>query len=235
MLYFIEGIKATSKDVLEQHGLDHLVGNQAGGRESGTGPGGKPGCLVVDQSRFKRIQFSPDQQTWEPRFGYPGTWVGMWNDSPPGPEELASEKQLDGPVVRLLDGNLWQIPLLREWSLFEGDVVYECCLPRVFMQCQETGRLKPGDVVRQYRQLWDDSVTVTEAMLGGGRSDNDPEFDSRFLDQFLGSLLAANYQVSLTEISLLQLIDEGLSGEVIRASIGWQSVLDLSAELQCQN
>ena len=227
MLYFIEELHSANQETLKKHGLDRLLPNNFSTRECGKGPGNKRGIAVGDPE-FGKILYNDANQSWSPRFGFPGTYVGV-NCNPVTPAQLARDKQVSGPMVELLDGNKWMVPQLREWR--EGDAeipfVYECKLPTVLKQSPTTGAFVSGPVTPSYRELWEESLAISEDMAK--RSKNSRyEIDSDRLDRFVAGLLSVNYRVSAAEIGLLGLIDVNLYRDIIWAALDWGTLMELA-------
>ena len=161
-LFFIPNAQIVTAELLEQHGLDRLLSN-AEARQTYGGPGGVGGMLLADHGvPPDRLVFNAEGQTWSPRFGYTSL-IGTWKDDAITPDALLRKETMEGAHVRLLDGGHWLVPVLRKWH-DKSLVDYKCTLPRVMQQCAETGRWLVGAVVPQYRDLWDESLAIAEAL-----------------------------------------------------------------------
>ena len=232
MMYFLENQKAATAENLKSAGIQHLLPSPAS-REHAKGPGGKPGVLVVDDSiKVDRI-YNSDSQTWARRFGSDGCYVGFWNDKPPTPLELMRPDAKPGTGVKLLDGNEWVVPVLRQYREDGGQIKFDCKLPTVFKQDEETGRMVTGEVTRQYRDVWNDACAIAdrfiEEMKGGTI-----EIDTDVYDRFIGDVIGINYRVGLPEISVLGLLDLDCYSRVMFASLDWDRLRMLVGNVQRQ-
>ena len=81
MLYFIDGARSGGSKLYAEHGLKNVLDSPGFREYLGSGPGGRSGGIVSSGGDIGR--YEPDKQTWVPRFGRPGTYVGFWNDSTP--------------------------------------------------------------------------------------------------------------------------------------------------------
>ncbi len=163
-IYFIPAANAMSQELLQQHGLDRLIGPSTTSVQTFSGPGGVTGMLVADASvPTEMVAYVADKQTWSPRFGYTSL-VGTYNDHPPTEAELARDQQVGGTSVKLLDNTHWNVPILRAWR--EGDTLeYDARLPRVMQQCRNTGTWLVTHVVPQYRELWELSLEIADGFV----------------------------------------------------------------------
>ncbi len=231
MLYYIDNENACSDELLAKHGLTDLVPSPGGRQFLGGGPGEKPGYVLHDNSFGGTPRYEKEKQVWVPRFGFPGTYVGYWKDSPPGPNELKREKIVAGQPVELLDGQRWVVPLLREWREQDDQIPFEIKLPRVLSRDEDTGRLVMGDVVRPFRDLWQNSCAIADELLEqfkGGKV----VIDTDQLDSFVAALLGLNYRVSLDEIGLLGLLDFARYHEIVLCALDWHRLRELLGNLQ---
>jgi hypothetical protein len=222
-LFFIPGARAVTAELLAQHGLDRLL-SSAESRQTFGGPNGLgEGILLADRGMPPdRITIQKDQQTWSPRFGYTSL-IGTWNDDVITPESLQREKTTDGAHVRLLDGAHWLVPVLRKWH-DESLVDYKCTLPRVMQQCAETGRWLVGAVVPQYRDLWNESLAIAEALFEQLRGSDTAELEWERLFAFAVQLLAVNYRIDASVLSHLELLQPDLAAEIVQAALDWPTL-----------
>ena len=76
-----------------------------------SGPDGGKGAVFA-QGADPRIDL--DNQTWRKIPKSPvDAWVGHDNRAKPGPDDLLRAQQIDGHLVKLLDGSQWLIPVAR--------------------------------------------------------------------------------------------------------------------------
>jgi hypothetical protein len=86
----------------------------------GKGPDDGRGAVVAwRRPGSALIGYQPTKQTWlpaVPRDGLPGLryWVGLWNESPPGPADLARPYSQPGSRVIFGDGGEWLLPAAKE-------------------------------------------------------------------------------------------------------------------------
>jgi hypothetical protein len=231
MLYFIDDEPSISEGLLEKHGLRSLLPQPMHRQFLGGGPGGKKGLVLCDDSRGQTPTFNPEGQRWVKRFGFPGTYVGIDNSSPPSPQMLAKETALPGVDVTLLDGQRWTIPLLRQWRESDEKILFDCQLPTVLERDQKTGRMVSGPVIHPLRSLWERSCEIADDLMDqmqGGQM----RFDSDALDGFIGDLFSINYRLTLDEIGLLGLLDVSLYSDVLFAALDWHQLRALVGNLQ---
>lgn len=226
MLYFIEGKKTWTPDLLAEFGLSRLIESPIS-RECMTGPEGHPGLVVCDEAIGRKPLFQVAGQTWVKRFGYPTTWLGCWDDWRPEPKHLARVGQLPGPSVKLLDGNLWQLPLIRTW-LGDADepLASRTCLPQSLRLHPETGKLVSGDIIREYKELWDVSCDIVTGLLEQSMSGETSLVLDEKGDRFVELVLQTNYRISKDEIGFLSLLSQQTFSEVAIKPIEFDIVLD---------
>lgn len=120
-LIFIPGAKGQSPKLLEEAGLADLVA----GCEflDSVGPENSRGVLCAWRKPGAAVDFcfAPERQTWLPavptvEHELPAKryWVGLSNEKPPRPAELARSYQSVGRKVPLGDGQEWLFPEARE-------------------------------------------------------------------------------------------------------------------------
>jgi hypothetical protein len=214
-LYYIAGRrKFLSKPELKALGLAHVTddGSPPHNGES-AGPDGKNGWLVADTTRLGPYQpaYRPDEQQWRKRprrqgDDGPDIHVGYYRAAPPTPATLARAELLSGPQMKLADGNLWQVPLVRMVrSASESDYA----LPR-YVDVDDEGRPIAGAVIDRYCELVRRCDGVWEAWLAaisGALAKN----QERFVVQFetwmedAAFVLGQNYRLDLFECVLLRL------------------------------
>lgn len=182
------------------------------------GPDGKAGMIAADSARHEQnIAYLPELQTWRQAPG--GIWVGLFNDAPPGPDDLVRETPLDGYKTELADGRAWLCPRAYEFSepeneAWEQPLPFERRLPLV-AAIDADGKWTVAGVLPKHRELWD------LAADWGALRFNQP--DDRQLARFDGAgqlsgavlALAANYLVGPAECSLLGLLTIEHAREVL--------------------
>lgn len=190
---------------------------------TGRTPSGAPGTLIGDRDRIEgrgsAFKFDGAGQRWEPMpmppsaaapdaATRPDVWVGYWRANSPTPADLVRPGALPGPMVRLADGQRWQVPQLIVHAGADG---FTLNLP-AYVDMDANGGLVPGDTVDEYRDAAELAEQVFVALRNGC---------SRAQGVVLSTqLLAVNYALSLFEATrMLRLFrdDAGLT-DVVRAA-----------------
>jgi hypothetical protein len=178
----------------------------------GKGPDGHPGLVVsalptISQEPPRRIGYYADDPSirWRPAGEL--VWIGIDQEFPPRPEDLARCEQFPGHLVKLADGRQWLVPLVRR-GIRSG----EPALPRS-MQWDAAGRFAMV-LEDRYQAIWDKTQRVVELFLEPGS----PGFGS-IEYQLAGDLaldfLGMNYRLGRIEQSAMKLVN----------SANWQQVL----------
>jgi len=148
-------------------------------------------------------------------------WIGYWNDNRPTAKTLAKPKQLDGETVKLLDGESWIVPKLREYAETDSaKLVYHQKLPSL-LDYADDGMLIIGDVVPEYREVWEKSLAIADALTGG---DNEGTVSLADQLEFAGPLLGINYYVSMFELTMLGIIGGEEAKAIVRAALDFNSL-----------
>jgi len=151
-LYYLPGeARKLTREELDEVGLTYAFDRNPTSNGCRAGPGGKSGMVLA--SGDTKVGYYPDQQTWK---RIPGNkadaWVGIYADSPPGPDDLARDKQLDGHLVELSDGHKWLIPKARQWIEEDGELRWQHTLPQRLAR-NEQGHWVPCGPVDKYARL----------------------------------------------------------------------------------
>lgn len=205
--YFIEGdLKSVDQKKITELGLGYAFDANPTCRElTGTTPSGHRGLLFGDTKRLGDLTpgYHPDIQVWREMpavEGRPRLFIGYWKDHKPGPKDLQREQLVDGLLVKLGDGEMWQIPEIREYN--EQSSQWECRLPS-YLDFNATGRVIKGRPLAAYQELWDATAPLGSLLLEGGTTTDED------LAECAAKLLTANYAVSLIELLVLQLLTDG--------------------------
>lgn len=208
-LYYRPGHnRAVSFDDIKHWGLEYAFDKQPVSAEcqNRTPDGGSGRVFIAGGVQGEVPQMNLDKQTWRKlpgdRMGAP-VYVGVWNESKPGPEELAREKQLSGYHYTLADGHDWLVPLVRRY----GDDGHTCALPRM-LDFDEAGKPIDGQVIAKYRGLWDLTKPIVDDLLATYELAELPE-DKLTRSQVIEiavELLQVNYRVSLPELVVLEAV-----------------------------
>jgi hypothetical protein len=210
------------------------------------GPDGGRGVVAALGAQFKgaEIGYFPDRQNWRripesvrsvaPAGSVGDVWVGFYTAALPTPEELRRPDALTGHAVELGDGRGWVIPVARAHAETDGELVYQCALPRC-VGLDESGEWSRESVVPRYARLW----SVAErwwaelgeqiAALAGKEPDADgADGESGGLAfDFPGAIdaaiecLATNYRVGPAEVAALGLLTDQNVAEILNAVVDW--------------
>jgi hypothetical protein len=144
------------------------------------------------------------------------SWSGP---TPPGPTDLDNGNPLDLRCVGLIlaDGNVWQIPEIREPD-------YSSRLPRDLVRDRKTGKLT-APIKREYEDMWQEAEFWFDrflAILEGTEFTFSRERALAFCTQLLG----LRYRFCDATQSALRVIDTTNLQAIIGIAISWQSVMD---------
>ena len=207
--------KAGAAHAAETVGASSPVCNQVS-----PGPGDLSGYVVGREGFYL---FDKDSQEWQKApvlvegpggkaYDGPGYWIGWRKDSPPGPDDLARQKQLDGHWVKLGDGNLWLVPVARRYVFEDGAIRHRVELSTV-RHLDADGRWKADTVAEQYRRLWA-WLTLFDRWLAAEEGAAE-DFDFQSETEFVVEALRLNYRLGSVEASLLGLLDTtGIIGAI---------------------
>jgi hypothetical protein len=191
-------------------------------------PFGGEGVIFADPEAVSKVGFYPGQ-TWRPCPGRP-FWVGYYDEARPGPADLARGRQLAGHYVRLADGADWLVPVARGWSDDETNPGWFHAVPRL-AAIDEAGEWISGDVVPEFRQLWELAVAYWDARAEAAAAVTDAGGEGARaavelrIDTFGGLLDAAafalgtNYRLSKWEIAALGLFDTSSPQAILDAVV----------------
>lgn len=225
MLYFLPDARSCNAATLATHGLSAVI-DRPSYREVTRGPSGSSGVVVCQADSVENLRFDPTQK-WAKRFGSEA-WIGFDPASRPGPKTLARETMQPGVTLTLADGDRWVIPQLRSFDAqqLDGPFSYSCNLDRTLSQDPDTGRMVPGEVIPQYRHVWDAAIKIGEALLDQlrGRDAKVADLPEDSLEQFVADVLQINYRVGMPEISQLGLLTVSMQAAVMRAAIDFDTL-----------
>jgi hypothetical protein len=171
----------------------------------GRGPGGHSGLILqVTAGDPLRIGFQPDLQTWHERPAGCDCWVGIDNEHPPTPADLAIGTPR-GDELELGDGQLWRVPVVRSpvddaRSAIPFDFAYD-----------GNGMLA---ILRRECALWDLSEHGWNHYFHRAQY---PDISAEILIELCLGALGLNYRVGKVEQTLLRLIN----------STNWNRCLEL--------
>ena len=160
-------------------------------------------------------------------------WVGYFREQRPTQQSLARKSGVPGKPVKLLDGDSWMIPVLREWRLTddESQIVAGTPLPRM-IGCDEYGNVCKGDVRPEYRGIWQRSwdfhVGVFSQLSAEGSVVEVPLVD---MYELAVDILNLNYRVLGPELRALEIVSTEEAQEIIRVALDWQGYFDAAKNL----
>lgn len=235
MIYFVETTRASLKPAdLPSLGLSHIL--DAGEalncvQVTGKTPGGKPGLLVCNKTRFGADGLKLEHEWSHPLPGIESVVRVAWSERPT-PEKLARKVQLQGYRVDDADGREWQLPLVRK--------VDDGGCPVSTLPCYQTlnaeGEVVAGSPKQEFLHLWEAteepwgaltaSISYERAVRDAIQAGEDisqlgppPKLTDADTLRWLTPIIAANYLVSATELMLLNTFDT-----VGRGPLSWVSL-----------
>lgn len=243
MLFFITttlaelGISTTgpiaNRTLLKKLELDSLFGDLrceqlSYGEIRGGGPDGQAGVLLslpLAGRSLMAARYSPERQSW--RHVSPAVWIGTEADPSgelefiPGPEHLERECSLHCENVRMADGSIWEVPVIRE-PVVESQLLpaelHRTGLPCAFYRGMD-GQWAT-QVTKTYQPLWRQSLVMFSALVEGQ--------PVRYVDYFEFALAVLNlrYRMNVLIHSRWpeQWLDTDSVREVVRAAVGWNII-----------
>jgi hypothetical protein len=222
LLYFVDDRPRVSDADARAWGLGYAFdGPLVCAPYSAGGPGGKTGCVLGQAA--ERLGYYADRQTWlriPTSDGRPTLYVGHWNDSRPTPAELARDELLPGRLVKLHDGQAWQVPLARECHF--GQLVR--ALPGRLTR-DASGQWTPGPIDPRYSRLWDIATAFWSYLFSAPAIGERVTFDFSGANDAAVDVLATNYRLGANEIDLLGLFDDQLRNvtAILKATIDFDT------------
>ncbi len=235
-LYFIEGTKSPTAEMIEAAGLTHaLVTGEITVRETTKGPGPKGGVVMaVAGTPAGDIKYSPKSQTWakvEPPADAPddahAAYIGYATDSPPGPMDLIrNDPVLDGYAL-ILQGpggeGRWFVPRAR---IYDEDIAGDK-IDGPTSDLPQSLSMVGGEIVKtdlpRYRQACLDADRIWAAVLSANSTDADPAEEVVLGDDeefnLAARILGINYKVAIPEINALAIITTETMGNIVRCFV----------------
>ncbi|MBN1126922.1 MAG: hypothetical protein JXA82_18110 [Sedimentisphaerales bacterium] len=221
-LYFIPNMQTVTAEVLKDTGLSQILEEPICQRSPTLGPEHAMGVLL-SMNRSRDVIFDPNRQRWTPSIDKT-YWIGLDNETPPAPHELAREEMLAGHKVILGDGNEWLVPVARQVS---GG----CALPRS-LSIGADGQAVTGAVIgklasfwKQVEALWDDTLILLDMREG------EPALTLTDRLKLAVQALSLNYRVTLDEVVLLGLLDTDSLQKVLDAVIDWPTLIEVGKRM----
>lgn len=196
------------------------------------GPDGTLGAIVAQHEALLRCDMKA--QAWLQASGLqreaapdkPAPWVGLALEEKlhPGPDDLRRGKRIStGYPVRLGDGNLWQIPVVRG---VRGSTSLPCVIVTdAAGAAQKVARSEYNGLLALADLLWDNAVIAWQE---GKRLEPDAE---AILDLAVEAL-CVNYRVHRAEVSLLELVDTENAREIADAVLDGPNLAKLVDEFK---
>ena len=152
--------------------------------------------------------------------------VSWHGDTPPGPEDLDNENplRLSGVPLVLADGEVWQIPEIREpgGSLLPTDLVRD----------RKSGRIL-NPIKKEYAELWTEAEywfdLKWKALTGEAKT-----FELGRALAFATQVISLRYRFCDATQSALRVIDSVNVQTVIEAAIGWPAVIEQIGRASCR-
>jgi len=190
-----------------------------------TGPDKQSGYVYTTA---EKAGYYPEDQQWVEADGF---WVGFDATTP---KQLERKKMLTGRAVELA-GHQWQIPIARSFD--ETGPAWVDRLERYFRYDPKEGKWEWGDVVREYRHVWDNAWRWWELWYHENskaeHAENEhyqaPEpMGEQELQELAASMLSVNYRVGPLEISLLELLTTSTMRQILDAAADIQAFLSFA-------
>lgn len=216
------------------------------GGQCANGPDGGPGVVVALEAGALNdapiAAYRPDKQTWvgvnaetpkrqnaemeKPKPGPPRYWIGWETARPPTPADLQHRALRDGHDVRLADGHLWRVPVVRQPLAHFGDAApgWPARLSLNGDDRRLARRVDPA-----YLDAWAMTQRLWNVYIGAA---TDAEVcDEVTLFRVAAAALGLNYRVSADEVDALGLFTNENLAEVVHAMLDVPRLLRIQAEL----
>ena len=170
---------------------------------TGNGPGGASGLMIQSMRPGRapvRIGFHPKFQTWHEKPAGADCWVGIDNEYPPTPGDLAKVDRPDGYEVELADGYVWRVPIVR--SPFKREELGRSQMPRDFV-FNGDGHVHAVRTSSSDR-LWELSGVAWDHTVD---RENHPSIDLDTLLELCIEALAVNYRFGRIEQQVMRTIN----------------------------
>ena len=234
-LYYIPNVGGANAQMLSDRGLlgrfsqgigretvEHSVtASIEGPKERGDKNPPRVGCLVA--AGLRPAKFEPDRQRWIPLLStshqQPATsnhsfpYVGVEDIAqPPRPADLERESGVAGYDLKLADGNVWRVPLVRRWDAQQLEHV--AALPEAITGEAAGGRYR---FVTRVRPEFAEIDAIGESLFSAFNTRATTTIEDLF--DLASRLLAVNYRLGPEEAMLLGLFTVETAMECLRLAI----------------
>jgi len=241
LLYFIPQRKHVELGQVAELGLAYAFEDDCTPRGVERGPDDCAGVVLADSTRVQPrnhgywTDHRRSAQEWLKIPGNPaGAWVGRTLDEPLRPADVARNKQLDGHLVDLADGQQWLAPVARGLAEMDGELVAYTALPRL-TGVDDEGQWIQGELVRRYARLWEVAAAWWDAIMGAEQTEEGTlEFDFAGRNDAAVVVLATNYRLQKAEIALLGLFDQNSAAELLWAAVDWPTMKEWTAKKKAE-
>ncbi len=195
-LYYIPKERNPTREKLEALGFPFHAQAGVPGCGCDKGPDGGMGAvfaLSLPAGVEPSIGHYPDKQVWENKFGG-DIWIGWEREAPPEPRDVQWEQTVAGKQVKLLDGNIWTVPAIRN---VDGTLAVEAVL-----RPGNNGTIRRDEPAPPYAALW----TFVHRMFTQHGTDARPSQEECV--NMIASAMSINYAVSPCELLTLGLLTE---------------------------
>lgn len=143
--------------------------------------------------------------------------ISWTSDTPPGPAELdnGNPLRLQCVPLELADGNVWQIPIVRDIS--------DSFLPTDLIRDRKTGELL-SPIKREYESLWHETEFFFDLKWKHLQSGRASVADSRAV-AFCTELLGLRYRFCDATQAALRVLDSTNVQQIIEAALSWHEVM----------
>lgn len=222
-MYFLPGVSGCNNEMLAKRGLINRFVVPGGLAQFGInawseGPAGSGVAIALGSAP---ALYDKSVQVWENCGSF---WLGMNCNEKPGPVDLQREVRFNGHEIELLDGNVWQVPLLRRWK--HDTCEHVSALPKTLRPMRDANgkMIIVLAVLKQHEPLDALAETIWSAYV------NNAVWDIEKLFRSAAGLMSENYRMDLDETGMLGILNEQLAMKIVGMAIDIPTI-DASAEL----